>query len=252
VQLCLLACQIVIEHAQAADNAVTRTFDSNGVKISYMVQGQGEPVVLIHGWISSALFNWSFPGTSAALAKNYRVIAMDVRGHGFSDKPTTDEAYGRELVEDVLRLLDHLKIEKAHIAGYSMGGIIAMNFIVKHPDRVLTGTLGGMGWLKVGGLGQKGFEQIGKNDPNAKALTICGRSLAKLALTEEEIKTVRVPITVLVGDDDGLIKGLYVDPLKSVRKDWQVIEIKNANHISCVVKPQFQQELAASLKKSAK
>jgi pimeloyl-ACP methyl ester carboxylesterase len=231
---------------------MVQTFDSDGVKLSYFVQGKGEPVVLIHGWLSDGGINWALPGTSGLLAKDYQVIALDVRGHGRSDKPTKEEAYGPELVEDVVRLLDHLKIKKAHIVGYSMGGIIAANFIAKHPDRALSATLGGMGWLKDGDIAQKGFAQIAKNDPNADAHAICGRSLAKLALTEEEIKSVKVPITVLVGDQDGLIKKLYVEPLEKVRKDWPVIEIKDANHFTCILKQQFREEIASWLQKNAK
>src|SRR5262249_48726245 len=223
-----------VGRARADDKPMTQTFDSNGVKISYTVQGKGEPVVLIHGWLSSAEVNWGLPGVSALLAKDYQVIALDVRGHGLSDKPTKEDAYGPELVEDVVRLLDHLKIKKAHLVGYSMGGVIAGNFITKHPDRVLSGTLGGMGWLKTGGAGQWGFAQIGKNDPNANALALCGRSLAKLALTEEDLKSISVPVAVLVGDNDGLVKRLYVEPLRQVRKDWPVTEIKDANHITCI------------------
>src|SRR5262249_27434528 len=145
-----------------ADKLTVQTFDSNGVKIAYFTQGKGEPVVLIHGWLSSAGINWALPGISGALAKDYQVIALDVRGHGLSDKPTKEEASGPELIEDVVRLLDHLKIKKAHIVGYSMGGIIAGNFMAKYPDRVLSGTLGGMGWLKTGSIAEFGFQQIGK------------------------------------------------------------------------------------------
>jgi pimeloyl-ACP methyl ester carboxylesterase len=240
------------EPAQLHAGPSAQFFDSNGVKICYAVQGQGQPVVLIHGWLSSALLNWELPGISAALAKDFQVIELDVRGHGFSGKPTNEEAYGPELVEDITRLLDHLKVQKAHIVGYSMGGIIAGNFIVKHPDRVLTGTLGGMGWLKKGGIAQWGFGQIGKNDPNAHAVAICGRSLSKLALTEDEIKSIKVPMTVLIGDKDDFVKNLYVDPLKPVRKDWAVVDIKGGDHLTCILKPQFRDEIAAWLKKNAK
>ena len=247
-----LICAAPLGLLQAVDKPTGQTFDANGVKIWYFVQGKGEPVVLIHGWISSAAINWVVPGTSALLAKDYRVIALDMRGHGLSDKPTKEEAYGPELVEDIGRLLDHLKIKKVHIVGYSMGGIVAANFIAKHPDRVLSGTLGGMGWLKPGGAAQRGFAQIGKNDPNARAAAICGRSLARLALTEKEIKSIRVPVTVLVGDQDILIKKLYIEPLRKVRKDWPVVEIKDADHITCILKPQFREEILASLRKNTK
>jgi pimeloyl-ACP methyl ester carboxylesterase len=250
--LVALVCPAPSGCAFAADKSSARTFDSNGVKIAYFTQGnKGEPVVLIHGWLSSAGINWMLPGTSGQLSKDYQVIALDVRGHGLSDKPLKDEAYGPELVEDVVRLLDHLKIKKAHIVGYSMGGIIAANFIAKHPERVLSGTLGGMGWLKDGDIAQQFFAQIGKNDPNAQALAVCGRSLAKLALTEKEIKSIKVPMTVLVGGKDDIVKGLYVEPLKKVRDDWPVIEIKDADHFSCILKQEFKDEIASWLKKNS-
>lgn len=241
---------VIVGLAHAADRPRLSRFNANGLKIAYFVQGEGEPVVLIHGWLSSAGINWLLPGTSSLLARDHKVIALDVRGHGLSDKPLNDDAYGAELVEDIVRLLDHLQIEKAHIVGYSMGGVIAGNFIARHPDRVLSGTLGGMGWLKVGGAAQIGFEQIGRNDTRTKAHAVCGRSLARLALTEKELKSIRVPMLVLVGADDDLIKKLYVEPLRRVRKDWQVIEINDANHITCIVKPQFQRELADWIRKN--
>lgn len=238
--------------AEAADGMSIQSFNSNGVKIAYFTQGKGEPVVLIHGWLSSAGINWALPGVSGLLAKDFQVIALDVRGHGLSDKPTKEEAYGPELVEDVARLLDHLKISKAHIVGYSMGGIIAGNFMVKHPDRVLSGTLTGMGWLQAGGVGQLGFAQIGKNEANAPAATVCGRSLAKLALTEAELKSIRAPVTVVVGAKDDLIKKLYVEPLEKVRKDWPVTEIKDGDHLTTIAQPSFKEAIAGWLKKNAK
>ncbi|HEV3342505.1 MAG TPA: alpha/beta fold hydrolase [Pirellulales bacterium] len=235
----------------AAGLPKTQTFDSGGVKIAYSVLGQGEPVVLIHGWLSAAGINWTLPGTSARLAKelSVQVIALDVRGHGLSDKPTEEEAYGAEMVEDVVRLLDHLKIEKAHVVGYSMGGILAANLAVRHPERVLSVTLGGMAWLKTGGAAQWLFSRIGKDDRDAKAHAVCGRSLARLALSEDEIKSTDVPVTVLVGAKDDLIKRLYVAPLEKVRSDWPIIEIKDANHINCILKEQFQDEIVAALKR---
>ena len=228
------------------------SFDSGGVKIAYFTQGKGEPVVLIHGWLSSAGINWALPGISEALAKDYQVIALDVRGHGLSEKPMKEEAYGPELVEDVVRLLDHLKIKKAHIVGYSMGGIIAAKVISKYPDRVLSGTISGMGWLQDGGLAQLGFALAGAKNPKPDAVGICFRSLAKLALTEEEVKAIKVPVTVLIGDKDDGVKKLVVEPLQKVRKDWPVVEIKDANHITCILKPQFREEIAAWIKKNSK
>ena len=238
--------------SQPARRLTWGKFQAGDVKIAYVMRGAGTPVVLIHGWLSSSGINWQLPGTMALLVRDYQVITLDVRGHGLSDKPTREEAYGAELVEDVVRLLDHFEIEKAHIVGYSMGGVIAANFVAQHPDRVLSGTLCGMGWLKAGGVAQQGFRQIGRNDPYAQAHAVCGRSLAKLALTQAELQSIRVPVAVLVGEQDELIKKLYIEPMRRVRKDWPVIEIAEANHISCIFKPQFQREIAAWLRKNSK
>ena len=223
--------------------------ESKGVKTWYAVHGRGEPVILIHGWLSSSRMNWDLPGTTALLSRDFQVVTLDVRGHGSSDKPLDESAYGTELVEDVLRVMDHLKLEKAHIVGYSMGGIIALNFLAKHPDRALSGALGGMGWMKEGGFGQNWFAQIGKNDPNTRALSICGRSLAQLALTEDDLTKIKVPMTVLVGDRDRIVQRLYVDPFRQVRPDISIIEIPNAGHLNCIAQKEFQQSLEYFLKK---
>src|SRR5579862_9568187 len=98
-------------------------FDSAGVKIHYTVQGAGEPVILIHGLYASAEKNWGLPGVIADLAQHYRVIALDCRGHGASDKPTGEHDYGVKMVDDVVRLMDHLHLPTANIVGYSMGGM---------------------------------------------------------------------------------------------------------------------------------
>ncbi len=147
-----------------------------------------------------------------------------------------------------MRLLDHLKIEKAHIVGYSMDGIIAAKFLAKHPDRALSGTLGGAGWLRERSLEQKAFAVGGKDGTPAG---LCFQGLAKLAMTEEELKSIHVPVAMLIGGNDGL-KALYVEPAKKAQKNWPVIEIEGANQINCILKPQFRDEIAAWLKKDSK
>src|SRR5580658_7526298 len=101
--LCFVAILFVATTAFAADY----TFDSAGVKIHYIVEGQGEPVILIHGYAASAITNWGTPGVIKKLAENYQVIALDNRGHGQSEKPHDAAAYGPVMFEDVLRLMDH-------------------------------------------------------------------------------------------------------------------------------------------------
>lgn len=127
--------------------AQSASFDSNGVAISYTDRGSGVPVVLIHGFTGSYARHFERSGVIAALeTAGYRVVALDCRGHGDSGKPAESRQYGLEQVQDVLRLLDHLSIGRAHLVGYSMGGAIATQMLTRYPERVLTLTLIGAGW----------------------------------------------------------------------------------------------------------
>ena len=208
----------------------SQMFDAEGVRIHYLAQGTGEPVVLIHGLDSSAAINWELPGTLAEVARDHQAIALDLPGYGQSDKPGEDSAYGARWVEDVILLLDHLNIRKAHIVGYSMGGLVALKLIAAHPDRALSATLGGMGWMPEGGVLQKVWAHM--QSPSA-------RGVSQLALSEAEVKAIRVPTLIVVGDRDAVQK-LYVAPLRALRKDWPVIEIQDAGHLDCIYKQQFK------------
>src|SRR5205814_2372095 len=97
-------------------------FNSNGVQIRYVEQGSGEPIILVHGFSTDIERSWIETGVFGNLARDYRVIAMNLRGHGKSDKPHDPSAYGEEMARDVVRLLDYLKIPRAHIVGHSFGG----------------------------------------------------------------------------------------------------------------------------------
>jgi len=152
-----------------AMSSVADEFDSAGVKIHYAVQGRGDPVILIHGLYSSGRMNWDMPGTSALIAKHFQVITLDCRGHGRSDKPEAANAYGTNMVEDVVRLMDHLNIKQARLAGYSMGGMISMKLAVTHPERVTAVVLGGMGWLKSGALLNSVWDNVNRSKFNVPA-----------------------------------------------------------------------------------
>jgi pimeloyl-ACP methyl ester carboxylesterase len=116
---------------------------SDGVKIHYLTAGNsGSWVVLIHGYMDSAQRMWFTTGIAPALAKNHRVAAIDNRNHGQSDKPQPNGA-GR--AQDVIELMDHLKIQKAHIHGYSMGGGMTGQLLALIPDRFITAGFGGSG-----------------------------------------------------------------------------------------------------------
>jgi dipeptidyl aminopeptidase/acylaminoacyl peptidase len=235
--------------AAAGLSATDQQLSVKGVKIHFIEEGKGEPAVLIHGLQANAVVNWQLTGVVAALAKDYRVIALDLPGHGQSDTPATEQGYGLQMVEDVLKLLDHLKVKKAHVVGYSLGGMIALKFVGLHQDRVLSAVIGGMGWLREGSGAQKVWELV----PAAKdvhPLGACVRSMATLALTEKEVAAIQVPVALIIGDHDP-VKWLCVRPLVDVRKDWPVIDIKDAGHVSCIFKSQFRDEIKQWLDKHA-
>ena len=117
-------------------------FTSGGVRLRYVEQGQGEPVVLLHGNTSWIEEMWANTGVIDKLSKQYRVIALDCRGRGKSDKPHDPAAYGARMGDDVVKLLDHLGLRRAHIVGYSMGARITSWLVVNHPERVISATLG--------------------------------------------------------------------------------------------------------------
>src|SRR5438552_10678740 len=118
-------------------------FDSAGVRIRYVDRGQGDAIVLVHSYASDLEDQWVKTGVLDALARSHRVIAFDVRGHGKSDKPHDPKEYGAELAWDIVRLLDHLRIDKAHVVGYSMGAHITAHLLTLAPQRIKTATLGG-------------------------------------------------------------------------------------------------------------
>jgi pimeloyl-ACP methyl ester carboxylesterase len=249
-------------------------FDSDGVKIHYVVRGKegGEPVLLIHGFTVNIETQWA--PVLEALAKDYKVIAMDCRGHGGSEKPHDPGRYGLEMARDAVRLLDHLKIDKAHVVGYSMGGSITLQVAARYPERVRTATLGGMGLPEPGrdkfmaaladslekgkGLGplvlaltpkdrpRPSAEQIAvinamllsRNDPKALAAVIRGSiEDKKLALSKEQIQAIKVPMLALIGADDPLRAG--VDTLKKELPDVKVVVIDKSDHMTAFRRPEF-------------
>lgn len=253
-------------------------FTSGGVKLHYTVQGKGEPVILIHGFAVNIQMNWA--ALVPALAQNYQVIAIDNRGHGLSEKPTTSEAYGTKFVDDVIALMDHLKIKQAHVVGYSMGGFITGKLLTTHPERLLTATLGGAGWshpdddnaglvalaesLEQGkGLGplftvltpkgeapptEERIQSMNQmilsfNDP--KALAAVARSFAAFAVPESKLRANTVPALALIGETDPLKAG--VDRLDGVMANLKIVVIPKANHMTAFVDPAFVSNLKSFL-----
>lgn len=216
-----------------------RNFDSDGTTIHYVDEGQGEPILLIHG-LTGSHDEWRAPGIIDDLSRDYRIIALDVRGHGQSDKPHEIARYGVEFSEDVARLLDHLGIERAHIVGYSMGAMIAGRFVADHAARALSVVFGGLApdpafVAPVPGappppLPEPTPEELveikARTDPEAIEAII--PSFRTLALTDEEIASLDLPMLAIIGSEDPLI--FTVDAFAKARPAMEVLVIDGAKH----------------------
>jgi pimeloyl-ACP methyl ester carboxylesterase len=130
-------------------------FQHDGVAIAFLDEGEGAPIVLVHGFASTAEVNWVHPGWIATLTKaNRRVIALDNRGHGASGKLYDPAAYHTAVMaEDVRALMDHLDLATADVMGYSMGARITAFLALAHPARLRKAVLGGLGSHLIGGVG---------------------------------------------------------------------------------------------------
>ena len=251
------------------------SFDSDGVPIHYIVTGpdDGEPVVLIHGFAGSIEMQWG--QIIPDLKKDFKIIALDCRGHGGSGKPHDPAKYGVEMGNDVARLLDHLKIDKANVVGYSMGSGIALSFAVHHPRRVRTVTLGGSSGMngrenalilevadsleKGDGLGPLLIALTPKNQPkptaqaikfinnavfsfnDPKALAAVARGAVGDEISETQVEAIKAPALSIIGADDPLRAD--VERLKTLLPAARVVVIDKANHMTAYARPEFIAEL---------
>ena len=119
--------------ASAQQKPTTGYAPVNGLKMYYEVHGSGDPVVLLHGAFMTITNNWT--GWIGELSKTRKVIAVEMQGHGRT-ADTQRDITSENLADDVAALLDHLKIPRADLIGYSMGGAVAMQCAIRHPDKV--------------------------------------------------------------------------------------------------------------------
>ena len=125
------------------------SFHNGSVEIAFIDEGEGEPIVLVHGFGSTAGTNWVYPGWVSALTKaGRRVVALDNRGHGASSKLYDRAEYSLDIMAgDVRALMDHLNIERADIMGYSLGSRNSCRVALHHPERLRSLIIGGLGSL---------------------------------------------------------------------------------------------------------
>jgi pimeloyl-ACP methyl ester carboxylesterase len=120
--------------------------NSGGLRVWWEEEGEGPAIVLVHGYTSNLRTHWKATGWVEHLAQSYRVIALDLRGHGRSDKPIRASAYSRDkLAGDVVACLDNAGIDEAVLFGYSMGAMVGVQALLEYRERFPAAILGGMG-----------------------------------------------------------------------------------------------------------
>src|SRR5262245_26333644 len=230
-------------------------FNHVDVEIAYLDEGEGDPIVLVHGFASTKNVNWVYPTWVSELRKDgRRVIALDNRGHGESSKLYDPAQYSIPIMSsDILALMDHLSIERADIMGYSLGGRMAAWLGLNAPGRLRSAILGGIGMAMIegGGPGENvavALEAASLDDvsdpvgrtfrafadqtrSDRLALAACLRG-SRGVMTREEAAAITVPTLIAVGTSDEIAGSAHA--LGEVIPGSQVLDIPNRDHMRAV------------------
>jgi pimeloyl-ACP methyl ester carboxylesterase len=229
---------------------------SDGLTLAYDDVGEGRPIVLVHGFASNRQTNWIGPGWYEALTDSgRRVVALDLRGHGASDKPHDSAAYTEAaMARDAIALLDHLGVQRADYMGYSMGGFIGVSAAAIAPGRWGRIVLAGIGknyagesivdpqdiadgllapsLAEVAGAVPRQFRRFAETSGNdLKALAAC-MLRPRRSLTAGELAHVANPVLVVTGDRD-TISG-PPEPLAALFPRGECALIPGRDHMTAV------------------
>ncbi|MAK63036.1 MAG: hypothetical protein CMK09_18865 [Ponticaulis sp.] len=197
----------------------------DGTVFHYVEQGEGTPVILIHGFTSSAIGNWFRPGVAQKIATTNRVIALDMRGHGDTG-PSPEDSDGT-MIQDVVDFMDHLRIDKAHIAGYSMGGATTAGLMREAPERFITA-----GPLGIG---------IRKADEEPAATPARAPKGAPNPSQDVDLTQIDFPVIAINGSDDRPIP--KTERMWRELKNFQMVVIPGRHHMNAVSHPGFGEAL---------
>lgn len=240
----------------------------SGVRINYQVFGSGPPLVLIHGYTASGYSNWVASGWAEYLGGRHTLLIPDLRGHGRSQKPYSADSYSiAGMASDVLAVMDAEGVPPSAVIGYSMGGLVTMDLLVHHAERVTAAVIGGMGSYFPRNRGRFSLERqdprseaprrplgaqirflagyVSRFDPIAidavyRGVFKNGRPIDTVALSQ-----VRKPVLVAAGTLD-----VFYEPAKALAgiiPGARFVPLPYEGHISAVRSPRFKEEAAKFL-----
>ena len=231
------------------------SFRNGDVEIAYLDEGEGDPIVLVHGFASSKNVNWVYPTWVSDLRKDgRRVIALDNRGHGESEKLYDPALYSiPAMAGDTIALMDHLEIPRADVMGYSLGGRIAGWLGLNEPARLRSAILAGIGIGMVNGGGPGENVAVALEAPSLedvtdpvgrtfrafadqtrsdrRALAACLRGSRGLMM-KEEAAAISVPVLIAVGTADEVAGS--AEALGKIIPGSEVLDIPNRDHMRAV------------------
>jgi pimeloyl-ACP methyl ester carboxylesterase len=235
-----------------------------GIRLRYRQAGVGEPVLLLHGLAGSLE---AIMPLADSLGPDYRIIALDQRGHGQSSVPPADSAYGRAMGEDVIRLLDHLEIARVHLVGHPMGAVVSAYVAARHPDRVATASLIAAPFfedsataaralapvvaeLEAGGGFRAFLKRFAPELPDTLAAAVSTEMVATsdrtmlsgilrrfpdLSVGREGVSTARTPAVIVVGSIDTL--RVEDRALAGWWPEARLVEVAGADHVNILWHP---------------
>jgi pimeloyl-ACP methyl ester carboxylesterase len=231
------------------------SFHNGAIEIAYLDEGEGDPIVLVHGFASTKNVNWVYPTWVSELRKDgRRVIALDNRGHGDSAKLYDAAQYDIAIMaSDVIALMDHLQIARADVMGYSLGSRMTAVLARNQPQRLRSAILGGIGigLIEGGGPGEnvaaaldapsledvtdpvgrtfRAFAEQTRSDRHA--LAACLRGSRRL-MTRDDAAAIAVPVLIAVGTADEIAGSAQA--LGKIIPGAQVLDIPNRDHMRAV------------------